>query len=183
MKHRRTIKTSALLVAAIALLAINSSVVADPYKSRSGVYAGVQYNFVSIDDGWDQLGVETLSGKIGVQPHPLLGLEGRLGYSTDDRRLRGVDYALDNTVGAYVTLNLANKSPITPYFLLGASHVEITATSIAGTTTEEDSDFSFGAGLDVEFTRGVSGNIEYLQYYDNGTTIIDGMGLGVTFRF
>ncbi|MDI9245397.1 outer membrane beta-barrel protein [Marinobacter sp. CHS3-4] len=175
-----------LLTAAAAifpLIIISSPAFADPYKSGPDIYAGVYYNFASIDDGFDRLSVETMSAKIGAQPHPYFGIEGRIGFSTDDHHLRGVDYSLDNTLGAYAVLHLANQSPVTPYFLFGASHVEIIATSSAGTTTEEDSDFSFGAGLDIEIAPGLSGNIEYLQYYDNGTTIIDGMGLGATIRF
>lgn len=176
----------ALFIAAVcsASVAGADSAFADVYRSGSaGVYASLGYNFITIDDGLDQLDVSTVSARLGVQPHPFFGIEGRFGFSADESRLGGVDYALDNTAGAYAVLNLANESPITPYFLFGVSHIEIEATSSAGTTTEEDSDFSFGAGIDVEMVPGVSGNIEYLQYYDNGTTVVDGIGLGVTFRF
>ena len=156
---------------------------ADPYRSTAEVYAGVNYNFVAIDDGWDRLNVETLSAKIGAQPHPFVGIEARFGFGAGEHRLDGVTYSLERTVGAYASLNLANASPVTPYFLLGASNIEIEATSIAGTTREEDSDFSFGAGVEIEMAPGLAGNIEYLNYYDNGTTIVDGVGLGFTFRF
>jgi opacity protein-like surface antigen len=176
----------ALFLAAVcsASVAGADSAFADTYRSGSaGVYAGLGYNFITIDDGLDQLDVSTVSARIGVQPHPFFGLEGRLGFSADESRLGGVDYSLDNTAGAYAVLNLANESPLTPYFMFGVSRIEIEANSIAGTTTEEDSDFSFGAGLDIEVAENLSGNIEYLQYYDNGSTVVDGIGLGVTLRF
>lgn len=174
--------------ACLASMAGVDSAFGDVYRSGYGagtgsVYAGLNYNFVAIDDGWDQLSVETVSARIGAQPNPYFGIEGRFSFSADDDRLAGVDYALDNAIGGYAVLNLANNSPLTPYFLFGVASIEIEANSSLGTTSEQDSDFSFGAGLDVEVAPGVSGNIEYLQYYNDGTTIVDGMGLGMTFRF
>ncbi len=177
-------KIPLLMIYGLAILgAWSSTSQADPYRSGAEVYAGVNYNFVAIDDGWDRLNVETISGKIGAQPHPFIGIEARFGFGVGEHQLDGVNYELNNTFGGYASLNLANGSPITPYFLLGVSNIEIEATSIAGTTTEEDSDFSFGAGVEIEMAPGLAGNIEYLNYYDNGTTIVDGVGLGVTFRF
>lgn len=178
----------ALFIAAVGFVSIAGagSASADVYRSGSeggSVYAGLNYNFVTIDDGYDQLSVDTISARIGAQPHPFFGIEGRFGFSATETRLDGVEYSLDNTIGAYAVLNLVNGSPMTPYFMFGGSRIEIEGTSSLGTTTEEDSDFSFGAGIDVEIASGVSGNIEYLQYYNNGSTVVDGLGLGVTFRF
>ena len=167
----------------LAIVIWSPTAMADLYKSGADIYAGINYNFASIDDGYDELSVETLSARIGAQPHPFFGIEARFGFGVDDHHLRGVDYSLDSTIGGYAVLNLANRSPVTPYFLFGATHIEIEATSSAGTTAEDDTDFSFGVGLDVEMSPGISGNIEYINYYDNGTTIVDGVGLGLTLRF
>lgn len=114
---------------------------------------------------------------------PFFGLEARAGFGVDDDRIGGVDYSLDNFFGGYATLNLANESPATPYVIFGVTRVEVEAKSFLGTTTEDESDFSYGAGVNVELAPEVSGNVEYMRYYDKDGSTVDGLGLGVTFNF
>ena len=108
-------------------------------------------------------------------------IDGLLAWNTD--RIGGVDYSLDNFFGGYATLNLANESPATPYVIFGVTRVEVEAKSFLGTTTEDESDFSYGAGVNVELAPEVSGNVEYMRYYDKDGSTVDGLGLGVTFNF
>lgn len=156
----------------------------DMYKSGvGGLYAGLNYTFFNIEEGSDDVDVGTLSAKVGALATPYFGVEARAGFGVDDDRLDGVDFSLDNFFGGYATLNLANESPATPYVILGFTRVELEAEGPLGTASEDDSDFSYGIGVNVEMAPQVSGNLEYMRYYDQDNVTVDGLGLGVTFNF
>ena len=177
-------KSIALMLglSAAPLMAVSQSAFADVYKSGGGsLYAGLNYSFMNIENG--SVDVGTLSAKVGGLVSPFFGLEARAGFGVDDDRIGGVDYSLDNFFGGYATLNLANESPATPYVIFGVTRVEVEAKSFLGTTTEDESDFSYGAGVNVELAPEVSGNVEYMRYYDKDGSTVDGLGLGVTFNF
>lgn len=171
-------------LASVSALTLSQAASADVYKSGGGgLYAGLNYSFIDIDNGSDQVDVGTLSAKVGGMVSPFFGVEARAGFGVDDDRIGGVDYSLDNFFGGYATLNLANESPATPYAIFGFTRVEVEAESFLGTTTEDESDFSYGAGVNVELTPEVAGNLEYMRYYDKDGSTVDGLGLGVTFSF
>lgn len=171
-------------LSAVPLMAFSQSASADVYKSGGGsLYAGLNYSFINIESDGDDVDVGTLSAKVGGLVTPFFGLEARGGFGVDDDRTGGVDYSLDNFFGGYATLNLANESPATPYVIFGVTRVEVEAESFLGTTTEDESDFSYGAGVNVELAPEVSGNVEYMRYYDKNGSTVDGLGLGVTFYF
>ncbi|MEQ9547671.1 MAG: porin family protein [Marinobacter sp.] len=156
----------------------------DMYKSGvGGLYAGLNYTFVNIEENSDDVDVGTLSAKVGALATPFFGVEARAGFGVDDDSIGGVDVSLDNFFGGYATLNLANESPATPYVILGLTRVELEAEGPLGTATEDDSDFSYGIGVNVEMAPQVSGNLEYMRYYDKDDVTVDGLGLGVTFNF
>ena len=180
MKHVRSIA----VIFATGLAAAGTASAQDMYKSGVGaLYTGLNYTFVNLERGNADADVGTLSAKVGVMATPYLGIEARGGFGVDDERVGGVDYSLDNFFGGYATLNLANESPATPYVIFGVTRVEVEAKSFLGTTTEDESDFSYGAGVNVELAPEVSGNVEYMRYYDKDGSTVDGLGLGVTFNF
>ncbi|QSP93875.1 porin family protein [Marinobacter salinisoli] len=156
----------------------------DIYKSGGGgAFAGLNYTFVNLDVGPGEADVATLSAKGGVMVTPFIGFEARAGFGVDDDRIGLADYSLDNFYGAYATFQMANESPLTPYAALGFTRVEVEADSVLGTFTEDESDISYGIGLNVDFASYVSGNLEYMRYYDDNDLTVDGLGLGVQFSF
>ncbi len=171
-------------LASVSALTLSQTAAADMYKSGGGgLYAGLNYSFLDIENGSDEVDVGALSAKVGGLVSPFFGLEARAGFGVDDDRIDGVDYSLDNFFGGYATLNLANESPATPYLVFGFTRIELEAQSVLGTTTEDETDFSYGAGVNVDLTPEVAGNLEYMRYYDKNGATVDGLGLGVTFSF
>ncbi|MDO3722197.1 outer membrane beta-barrel protein [Marinobacter sp. chi1] len=156
----------------------------DIYKSGGGsVFAGLNYTFVGLDVGSADADVGTLSGKAGAMLTPFIGFEARAGFGVDDDRVGLFDYSLDNFYGAYGTFQMANESPLTPYAAIGFTRVEIEADGPLGTSTEDESDVSYGVGLNVDFASYLSGNLEYMRYYDDNDVTVDGLGLGFQFSF
>ncbi|MAZ06831.1 MAG: hypothetical protein CME81_10655 [Halomonas sp.] len=152
----------------------------DIYKSGvGGLYTGLNYTFINLESGSADADVGTLSAKVGVMATPFLGIEARGGFGVDDDRIGAADFSLDNFFGGYATFNLVNESPITPYAILGFTRVEIEV----GTATEDETDVSYGIGMNMEFAPNLSGNLEYMRYYENNDTEIDGLGVGIQFNF
>ncbi|SDW66784.1 outer membrane beta-barrel protein [Marinobacter mobilis] len=178
------------LIAGICLGATAAAVATAPataaglYKSGDvGVYGGINYTFITIDSGNEDADVGVLGGKVGVLATPFFGVEARGGFGVDDDRAGGADVSLDNYFGGYATLNLANESPATPYAIFGFTRVEVEREGFFTRVTEDESDFSYGLGVNVEMAPQVSGNIEYMRYFDKNDTTVDGLGLGVTVHF
>ena len=174
MTIRKNVLIASIATAGFAMA--GSAAAADMYKSGvGGLYAGVNYTFVDIDAGSSDADLGTLSGKVGVMATPYVGFEARAGFGVDDDR--GLE--IDNFFGGYATFNMVNESPVTPYAAIGFTRVEWEA----GSYSEDESDFSYGAGINVEMAQNVSGNLEYMRYYDDDDVTVDGIGLGVQFNF
>jgi len=176
---------SVALVLASGLFTAGAANAQDMYKSGvGGVYTGLNYTFMSLDAGSEDADVGTLSAKAGVMATPYLGFEARGGFGVDDDRINGVDFSVDNFFGGYATFNVANESPVTPYAILGFTRVEVEAEGPFGSTaTEDDSDVSYGIGVNMAFAQNLSGNLEYMRYYDDDDTTVDGLGVGLQFNF
>ena len=180
MKHVRSIA----VIFATGMAAAGAASAQDMYKSGvGGLYTGLNYTIMNLESGNADADVGTLSAKVGVMATPYLGIEARGGFGVDDDRIGGVDYSLDNFFGGYATFNLANESPITPYAILGFTRVEIEASSFLGTATADETDVSYGIGMNMEFAPNLSGNLEYMRYYEDSNAEVDGLGVGIQFNF
>lgn len=181
-------KTSRSLILGLATLAgglaATPAAAQDMYKSGvGGLYAGLNYTFFNLDAGSEDADTGALSGKVGALVTPYFGVEARAGFGVNDDRINGIDYSVDNFFGGYATLNLANESPATPYLIFGFTRLELEAEGPFGRVTDDDSDLSYGVGVNIEMAPQVSGNLEYMRYYDQDDVTIDGLGVGVTFSF
>ena len=175
-------KSFALALATLSggILATGAAQAQDMYKSGvGGLYAGFNYTFMNAEIGPYDADAGTLSGKVGVMATPFLGIEARAGFGVDDDTVNGVDVSVDNFYGGYATFNLANESPVTPYAVLGFTRVE----AEVGSVEDDDSDVSYGIGASMEFAPNLSGNLEYMRYYDDDNVELDGLGLGIQLNF
>lgn len=180
MKYLR----SSAAVLASGLLTAGAAQAQDMYKSGvGGLYTGLNYTFVDMDFGSQEADVGTLSAKVGVMATPFLGFEARGGFGVDDDNIGGVDLSVDNFFGGYATFNLVNESPVTPYAILGFTRVELEAEGPFNTVTEDESDVSYGLGLNMAFAPNLSGNLEYMRYYDDDDVTVDGLGVGLQVNF
>lgn len=172
------------LVSLAGAVAATPTMAQDMYKSGgAGLYGVLNYTFFNLDEGSADADFGALSGKIGGLVSPYFGLEARAGFGVDDDTVGGIDFSVDNFFGGYATLNLANESPATPYVILGFTRIELEAEGPFGSVTDDDSDLSYGLGVNIEMAPQLSGNLEYMRYYDKDGTTIDGLGLGATFHF
>lgn len=174
MTIRKNMLIASIATAGMAMAGTVSA--ADMYKSGVGaLYAGLNYTFINIDGQGVDADVGTLSGKVGVMANEYIGLEARAGFGVNKDK----DVKLDNFFGGYATFNMVNQSPITPYAVLGFTRAELEV----GSYSDDDSDFSYGAGVNFEMAQNLSGNVEYMRYYDDSDVTVDGIGVGIQLNF
>jgi len=150
-------------------------------------YAGVSYVHATYDeDGFPEFNPAALAVRFGAELNPNLAVEGRVGFGLgdDSKTIFGADVALeiDNFYGAYVRAMLPTGS-VTPYLLLGYTHGKVTASTFAASASESDSDASYGVGVDLFATKTTAINIEYAKLFEGEGYEVDGVSLGVAFKF
>lgn len=164
---------------------VSATAAADMYKTGGGsLYAGGNYTFVNIDGSGTDADLGTLSAKVGGNITPLIGLEARAGFGVADENVGlGTDLSVNSFFGGYATINAVNESPVTPYGIIGFTRYELELDGPAGSTTDDDSDLSYGAGVNIALSEELSGNVEYMRYVDTDDATVDGIGLGLTLHF
>ncbi|HKK57348.1 porin family protein [Marinobacter sp.] len=172
-------------IAIATLGTLSATAAADMYKSGGGsLYAGGNYTFVNIDVGSDDADLGTLSAKVGGYVTPYFGLEARAGFGVADEDVGpGSDLSVNSFFGGYATINVVNESPVTPYGIIGFTRYELELDGPGASIKEDETDLSFGAGVNVAITEELSGNVEYMRYVDTDDATADGIGLGLTFHF
>ncbi len=179
-----------LFCAAIVLLSFTSSMAwaaqANDKFSILGTYFGVAQGWVEVEEHNRNNEFEMYTFDLigGINFHPNLGMEGRIGFGGDDRS-GGSKFSLDNYVSFYVkpqhTFGRFNT-----YALLGASFVSSESAQIVGPfeirETNDDMSFSYGAGA-ILYLDMIMIGLEYVKVLDKDQIDIDRGGLLFGFMF
>lgn len=160
-----------------------SAVAAEP----SPFYAGVNYVHATYDaDGFDTLNPTAVALRFGTEINPNFAVEGRAGFgvSADTIDIFGIDVDLeiDNFYGVYAR-GMWPTGYVTPYALLGWTKGKVTASAFGASDSESDDDISYGLGIDMWATPKVAINLEYARLFEGDGYKVDGLSLGVAFKF
>jgi len=172
-------KTLALL--ALALLASTA------YAANDGFYAGVNYVQVTYKEtGFEKLNPSALMGRVGKEINKNVAVEGRfaVGLSEDSVTILGtkVDLEIDSFVGLYLKGMIPSGS-VTPYGVIGWGSGEVTAKAPGVSVGGDDSDISYGIGLDIAVNKGTFVNLEYGRLFKGDGFKVDALSAGIGFRF
>lgn len=171
------------IIARISLL-ILCSVIAITARAEVTPYVGADYLFLNVDTPFSDADLGVVYGRAGVELSDFIALEVRLGTGVADDDIDvpfvgAIDVELTYLYGFYFVSSWANETIVTPYILLGYTEAELEFDGVA----EDDSDISFGFGLDVEINESLSFNAEYSSYYDADNVELTGLALGLSYSF
>lgn len=185
-----------LFCALICLLAFNASIVsANPSSSSAsssdnfsilGTYFGIAQGRVEVEEHNRNRDFEMYTFDLigGINFHPNLGVEGRLGFGGDDRS-GGSKFSLDYYYSFYVKPQ-HTFGRLNTYALLGASFVSSESAQNIGffevRDTNDEFSFSYGAGAIYYFDSIMIG-LEYVKVLDKDRIDIDRGGLLLGFMF
>jgi len=151
-----------------------------------GTYFGVAQGWVEVEENNknNQFEMYTFDLIGGINFHPNLGVEGRLGFGGDDRS-GSSKFSLDNYVSFYMKPQ-HTFGRLNTYALLGTSFVSSESAQIVGPfevrDTNDEFSFSYGAGAIYYFDMIMIG-LEYVKVLDKDRIDIDRGGLLFGFMF
>jgi opacity protein-like surface antigen len=142
-------------------------------------YIGGNYAFVDEED----LDLGALVLKAGYQFSDWASVEARYGFGVADDSYQGVDVELNYMFGGYFRAGLPNESGFYPYAIFGYTKGEAEASGYGMSIKSDDSDFSYGLGLDYNFDQSIAANIEFMRYLDSDGVETDAIALGLSYKF
>ena len=177
----------------IGLIVISVLFFALPSFALGPLYIGANYTgvLVSADDAGaaDALNMEVLMLNAGYYLIDFLAVEGRAGFGiSDDSDGANISGEVNYIYGLYLRGELP-LGMFKPYVMAGYSKTEF-AYNDGDSQKEDDTGFSYGLGLDLQFGDhfGINGEYMRLMEFDNdlGTTTninIDTVSLGLKIYF
>ena len=112
----------------------------------------------------------------------------RLGFGVGDDSVDvlgfDADIELDNLFGAYFRGGIPVTGSFFPYAVIGYTRSKLTAfISSFGSKSDSGTDLSFGLGADINVSKNIIINVEYMNYFDKDGTEIDGFSIGIASKF
>jgi outer membrane autotransporter protein len=171
-----------LLSSAAAMAAVTASA-----NSAGSSYVGVLASHYSYEESGysEELNPTGLTLRGGHFLTDNFAVEGRLGTGLNDDTVSGtnVDVELDQVVGVYAVGHLPVSDVFSFYGLLGFSYAEATLSVPGASVSGDDDGFSYGAGVEVNFTPAISGQLEYVSYLDKSDYELNAASLGLSYNF
>ena len=139
---------------------------------QSEDYIGASFASIDIEALGQGPTINAIIARYGTTLSDQMTGEFRLGIGLGSDNFGGVDFKINNMLGAYIKLH-ATAEGTNPYFIAGFTRGELSAGSI------KDSDDDFSIGLGVDLSNGF--NIEYMKYMDKNGVELNGLSLGMKF--
>jgi len=118
-----------------------------------------------------------IEGRVGINITPNLAIEGRAATAVNDDTVLGTDVEIGNYVGIYLRGNVALGKNTNLYGFGGVTNVSAKASAGGLSVSADDSDFSFGVGLDFKVGGSGSIGLEYINMYSNGSEDVTGINV------
>lgn len=126
-------------------------------------------------------------GKLGYCVHKNFAIEGRLGIGLkdDENEVYGYDVSLelDNLFGFYGKGILDINDKIQCYGLIGFTRAEGTVEASGYSDSDDDTDLSFGIGIDFGVSSQIYIGLEYMSYLSKSDFDLNAIAVGVTKYF
>jgi opacity protein-like surface antigen len=154
--------------------------------AQDGLYAGALISRLTYsEDGLSDLNPTAIGFKLGTQINPNFAVEARLGTGLSEDTIDGtdIDLELDNFIGVYGKGIFPLSESVSLYGLVGYTHGKLTASNSIGSVSDSDSDFSFGFGADFALSKSASIGVEWARLFEGDGYEVDGLSVGVSFKF
>lgn len=163
-----------------------------------GGYAGVQYASTdfSFQDVSEDFSPTALIGRAGSNLNRYFSIEGRLGLGLSDDTVTAtsgtttasLSIEIDTLIGVYGVGHVPLGKSSSLYALVGLTQVDATASASAtdigsASTSDDESDLSYGIGADIGILYNLWVNVEYVQYLDKSDFDVSAIALGLKFGF
>jgi outer membrane autotransporter protein len=184
-----------IVIAAAAAFAMLGA--AQAQTQTSPLYGELGYTFLKLKEEGTSTRNGAIRGIVGYAFHPNVAVEGMLGFAVNDDSERFVDPTIgavdvkvkvQNSYGIFVKPKYAfNNNQFEVFGRLGwtRSKVKVTASAggVSASASDSDNDFAYGAGVNFNINPRTYVGLDYMRYFSKEGTTIDGVTLGVGYRF
>lgn len=118
-------------------------------------------------------------GIVGYELSPHLAVEGMVGLGARSDSASGTTLKLDNTVGVFGKVQAPVTDALKVYGRLGMARTSLKANGVS----DSDTGLAYGAGVTYDLSKTTYLNADYTKYYDRDDQKLEGVTVGVGFRF
>jgi opacity protein-like surface antigen len=177
-----------LAVAAVAALFLVTATPVRAQEARPGPYGGIIFSQLSYEQsGASSASLTNLGGLLGQVLSPHFALEGRVGVGLNDDRINVGAVAVDVDLDYYVSGLLKGILPLAPRFgIYGVAGITIgkfQASNGALLVNKWESDFSYGAGVEIGLAPTMSLSAEWQRMFEGSGYRLDAVSVLLNFRF
>ncbi|WP_341501897.1 porin family protein [Gallaecimonas sp. GXIMD4217] len=174
----------ALTLSCLALLSLSVQAKDDYYDGRYVLADGA---FLGTELGSHNLNLKALSGGVGYQFNPHLGIEARfLAGLADDSFNNGAGRTtlkLESGWSGYLVPTLPLNEQWGLHALLGVSRLKVRLDDGISSLDGSEDDFSYGLGAQFHYSRHGRLSLEYVSLLDKHGLKVDSLNLGLRYHF
>lgn len=152
-------------------------------QSMPPLYAELNYAWPKVESTGPSATPQVAGGRIGLQLNENFAAELYLATSAREDTVNGVDLKIKNAAGLY----LKGMAPLGERAKLvgrvGYLRAKLESSGPGGSLSNTDNSFSYGIGLQYDFTPQVYGIVDYMSFYDRRGLTVRGPMVGVGLKF
>ena len=171
-------------LAATALLSLSASAYSDDYFGLNLSKTELDTDVLGEDPSMTAL---YLRGGTAITDYFDAELRLGIGVGNDQQDTPGAAIATEAEVagmaGGYVRGHISVTDYLSPYVIVGWTHMEIGISGPGANSDEKEDGLSYGAGVDINLSEVFGFNIEYMTWSDNDDAELTGLSAGVIFNF
>jgi hypothetical protein len=131
----------------------------------------------------NSMGAATLGYSINKYASVEIMGAGSLNEANFNYRGTNINAKTSSAFGGYVKGTLPIEDKFGVFVKAGATNGTVTASSAYGSAWSSGTSFSYGGGVEFNFTKNVYGIAQYMSYYDRNSISINGPSIGVGYKF
>jgi opacity protein-like surface antigen len=118
-------------------------------------------------------------GLVGYEFTPNLAVEGMVGLGAGSDSDSGTSLKLKNTVGVFGKVQAPITEDLKVYGRLGVARTSLQTNGVS----DSDTGLAYGAGVTYDLSKTTYLNADYTKYLDRDSKKLEGVTVGVGFRF
>ncbi len=143
------------------------------------VYGEVGYTGLDYKEPGLKVRPAMVRGVVGYEFTPSLAMEGMVGLHGGSDTSSGTTLKLDNMVGVFGKVQAPVTDALKVYGRLGVARTSLKANGVS----DSDTGLAYGAGVTYDLSKTTYLNADYTKYYDRGDQKLEGLTVGVGYRF
>ena len=143
------------------------------------MYGEVGYTGLDYKEPGLKVSPAMVRGVMGYEFTPNLAVEGMVGVNGGSDSASGTSFKINNMVGVFGKFQAPITDDLKVYGRLGVARTSLKANGVS----DSDTGLAYGAGVTYDLSKTTYLNADYTKYYDRNDQKLEGVTVGVGFRF